>query len=99
MCNPPRGPQADQTGRVFPGPEPETGSITMVGSYEFIGLDGNTYRMTYEADEGGFKPAADYLPVAPAQIPEYALLRQEYPQLFWAEKDANLNINPSRFFN
>ena len=75
----------EEVGRFQPGPELETGTITQQGSYEFIGDDGNTYRMEYVADQNGFQPQANYLPVAPAQIPEYAQLRAEYPQLFWAE--------------
>ena len=77
--------QADQAGTVLPGPEPETGSIDVQGSYTFVADDGNTYSVSYQANEAGFQPEADFLPVAPAQIPEYAQLRQEHPELFWAE--------------
>ena len=77
--------QADQSGKSLPGPEPETGSIEVQGSYTFTDDDGNSYPLSYTANEGGFQPQADFLPVAPAQIPEYAQLRQEHPELFWAE--------------
>ena len=77
--------QADQAGRSIPGPEPETGSIDVQGSSTFLGDDGITYTLTYQANEGGYQPQADFLPVAPAQILEYAQLRQEHPELFWAE--------------
>ena len=75
----------EEIGRFQPGPEPETGSISQQGSYQFIGDDGNTYQVSYVADERGFQPQGAHLPVAPEQIPEYAQLRAEFPQLFWAE--------------
>ena len=77
--------QADEAGQSLPGPEPETGSIDVQGSYTFVGDDGSTYSVSYQANEAGFQPQADFLPAAPAQIPEYAQLRQEHPELFWAE--------------
>jgi len=80
------GQKVEEAGRVQSGSEPETGTITKQGSYEFVSDDGNTYTVTYVADEGGFQPLAAHLPQAPAQIPEYAQLRQDYPQLFWAEQ-------------
>ena len=70
---------------MYPGPEPETGSITQQGSFQFVGDDGNTYQISYVANEGGFQPQGAHLPVAPAQIPEYEQLRREHPELFWAE--------------
>ncbi|XP_037090889.1 larval cuticle protein 65Ag1-like [Pollicipes pollicipes] len=75
-----------ETGQVYPGPEPETGSLTQQGSYQFVGDDGNTYQVSYVADEGGYQPQGAHLPVAPAQIPEYEQLRIEHPELFWAEQ-------------
>ena len=77
--------QADEAGKSLPGAEPETGSIDVQGTYTFVGDDGRTYSVSYQANEAGFQPQADFLPVAPAQIPEYAQLRQEHPELFWAE--------------
>ncbi|XP_043188554.1 larval cuticle protein 65Ag1-like [Amphibalanus amphitrite] len=74
-----------EEGSVYPGPQPETGSITQQGNFQFVGDDGNTYQISYVASEGGFQPRGAHLPVAPAQIPEYAQLRQEHPELFWAE--------------
>ncbi|XP_037074669.1 cuticle protein CP14.6-like [Pollicipes pollicipes] len=79
------GQRVEQVGRVQPGPEPETGSISQQGSYQFVGDDGNTYEVSYVADENGFQPQGAHLPQPPAQIPEYEQLRRDYPQLFWAE--------------
>ncbi|KAF0299490.1 Cuticle protein CP14.6 [Amphibalanus amphitrite] len=76
------GTAAEQVGRVQRGPEPETGSLTQQGSYTYVGDDGVTYTVAYIADQGGFQPQASHLPVAPAQLPEYDQLRQQYPQLF-----------------
>ena len=84
LCPAP-APQVDEQGKVVPGPEPETGSLEVQGSYSFVGDDGVTYTVTYTAGEGGFQAQGDHLPQAPAQIPEYAELREKYPQLFWAE--------------
>ncbi|KAF0299491.1 Pupal cuticle protein 27 [Amphibalanus amphitrite] len=75
-----------EVGRVQRGPQKATGSLTQQGEFQFVGDDGQTYQLSYTADEGGFQPQASHLPVAPAQIPEYDLLRQQHPELFWAER-------------
>ena len=77
--------QVAEQGQVYPGPEPETGSLEVQGSYSLVGDDGVTYTVTYTAGEGGFQAEGAHLPQAPAQIPEYEQLRQEHPELFWAE--------------
>ncbi|XP_037088843.1 larval cuticle protein 65Ag1-like [Pollicipes pollicipes] len=79
------GQGASEVGRVSPGPEPGTGSLSQQGSFQFVSDDGQTYQVAYVSDEGGFQPQAAHLPVAPAQIPEYAQLRIDHPELFWAE--------------
>ena len=80
------GTAAEQVGRVQPGSQPETGSLSQQGSFTYVGDDGVTYTVAYLADERGFQPQAAHLPVAPAQIPEYEQLRREHPELFWAER-------------
>ncbi|XP_043242056.1 flexible cuticle protein 12-like [Amphibalanus amphitrite] len=84
------GQRIQETGRVDRASQPQRGRIEQRGNFVFIADDGNTYRVDYLANEGGFQPQAAHLPVAPAQIPEYDQLRQEHPELFWAENAVNL---------
>ncbi|XP_045526222.1 cuticle protein 3-like [Pieris brassicae] len=63
------GTKAEQNGRVLPGSTPEEGSIQVSGSYSYIGDDGQTYSVSYIADENGFQPSGDHLPTPPP-IPE-----------------------------
>ena len=76
------GTAVEQVGRVQPGPEPETGSLTQQGSFTYKGDDGQDYTVSYVADEYGFQPQGAHLPQPPAQIPEYEQLRQQHPELF-----------------
>ncbi|XP_065566121.1 cuticle protein CP14.6-like [Artemia franciscana] len=58
------GVKASETGRQISLPDDEPGTAVS-GSYSFVGDDGKTYTVSYVADENGFQPKADHLPVAP----------------------------------
>lgn len=57
------GQKRDETGEVKVI-EKETG-IVMRGSFSFVGDDGQTYTVTYIADENGFQPSGAHIPAAP----------------------------------
>ena len=74
--------QVEEVGKSIPGYAPETGSLTKVGTFEFVSPEGQQYRVDYTSGEQGFQPSGAHLPVAPAQLPEYAQHRQQYPELY-----------------
>lgn len=47
----------------------DTSVGTMQGSFEYKGDDGQVYSITYVADENGYQPQGNHLPVAPP-VPE-----------------------------
>lgn len=51
-------PNADRTGNV----------LVQQGSYAYIGTDGRLYKLSYIADELGFRPTADFLPTPPPAL-------------------------------
>ncbi|XP_052743734.1 endocuticle structural glycoprotein SgAbd-2 [Bicyclus anynana] len=59
------GTKAEQDGRILPGVQPEEGSLAVSGSFSYVGDDGQTYTVTYTADETGYHPSGDHLPTPP----------------------------------
>ena len=44
---------------------PEAAGIAAQGSYSYTAPDGTVVKVTWTADENGFQPQGDHLPVAP----------------------------------
>lgn len=67
---------AEQTGQIE---KTETGEDTLVatGFYQYIGDDGNLYRVDYTADANGFNAKGDHLPTPPPIPPEIQQLLQD----------------------
>ncbi|XP_055641179.1 larval cuticle protein LCP-17-like [Toxorhynchites rutilus septentrionalis] len=59
-----RVPKTDDTGRTIG--EDEVPVSVQTGSFQYTAPDGQVYTLKYIADENGFQPQADHLPVAPS---------------------------------
>merc|ERR1712002_1228133 len=57
-------------------PEGDDGAVHQAGQYSFTSPNGESFELKFVADENGFQPESDYLPVAPAfphPIPDFVL--------------------------
>lgn len=52
-------------GRVYKGAQPEEGSLSVTGSFTYVGDDGQEYTVTYTADENGYHAEGAHLPTPP----------------------------------
>ncbi|XP_063894385.1 endocuticle structural glycoprotein SgAbd-3-like [Helicoverpa armigera] len=82
------GTKAEQQGRVIPGAQPEEGSLSVSGSYSYIGDDGQTYTVTYTADENGFHAEGAHLPTPPP-VPEEILKSLQLTDRSQGQYDSN----------
>ncbi|XP_076038731.1 cuticle protein AM1159-like [Oratosquilla oratoria] len=58
----------------------ENGQVNMEGSYQFVDPNGNLIEVRYIANEFGFQPQSDFLPVAPpapAHVAELLRIAEE----------------------
>lgn len=60
---------ANEAGQLKQFPE-EQSAVVSQGGYSYTAPDGVTYTVKYVADENGYQPTGDHLPVTPA-IPDY----------------------------
>lgn len=65
------GSRAAQTGELKVLDKDHSGP-SVTGEFIYKGADGKEYKLSYTADENGYQPQADYLPVAPEVPPAIA---------------------------
>ncbi|XP_058835100.1 cuticle protein AMP1A-like [Topomyia yanbarensis] len=61
-----------ETSNGIQGNQRSSDGINAVGEYSYTDSDGVEYRVSYVADEHGFQPKGDHLPVEPP-APEYVI--------------------------
>ncbi|RZC40728.1 Chitin bind 4 domain containing protein [Asbolus verrucosus] len=62
------GSKVHQSGELKTIDKDNAGEVIQ-GEFEYLGDDGKTYKITYIADENGYQPQGDHLPVAPEAPP------------------------------
>ncbi|XP_025836306.1 endocuticle structural glycoprotein SgAbd-2-like [Agrilus planipennis] len=62
------GISVQETGQFAPS-VPEGGAVVANGGFSFTGTDGQTYSISYVADENGFRPVGAHIPTPPP-VPE-----------------------------
>ncbi|KAL5293257.1 hypothetical protein ACFFRR_011803 [Megaselia abdita] len=58
------GIKGEESGHLVPSQSEAGESISVKGSFSFVADDGQTYTVTYIADENGFQPEGHHLPIA-----------------------------------
>ncbi|XP_034946168.1 endocuticle structural glycoprotein SgAbd-1-like [Chelonus insularis] len=72
------GIQAQEQGSVVASQNnKDEGAMSVQGSYQYTAEDGSNIQLSYIADENGFQPKGDHLPVAP-EIPPAILKALEW---------------------
>merc|ERR1711970_1705009 len=74
--------RSEQGARISDGSA--EGAVAQAGSYSFTLPNGEEFELSFVANEGGFQPQSDFLPVAPAfphPIPDFVLEQIEKARL------------------
>lgn len=60
---------------------PEGPAVVVKGSYRYLGDDGVTYEVHYQADENGFHPEGAHIPAVPAAIQRSLQINEAHPEV------------------
>ncbi|XP_037076485.1 cuticle protein CP14.6-like [Pollicipes pollicipes] len=58
----------DESGISYPGAEPGSGNYVQSGGYTFTHPDGSVSSITFIADENGYQPLGDVIPVFTGRV-------------------------------
>jgi len=76
------------------------GGMAQAGSYSFTLPNGEEFELSFVADDGGFQPQSDFLPVAPAfphPIPDFVLEQIEKARLEDLNRDDSSEERPTYY--